>query len=72
VGKSGNVVRGECISGQARRHVENRLRAHAWDRCTADVFQSHCQGAAVVADAVLFSSEERRPPSVVLDEANDA
>jgi hypothetical protein len=66
-----DIVLNGCVAGQARRYVENRLGAHTRDRRTADVFESKRQRATVVAYALLFSGEERRPPSVVLDEAND-
>jgi hypothetical protein len=70
--ESGNVVLGRCIAGPARRYVENRLGAHTRDRGTTDVFESQRQRATLVAYPLLFSGEERRPASVVLDEADDA
>jgi hypothetical protein len=70
--ESGNEVPGRCIAGAARRYVENRLGAHTRDGGTADVFQSRRQRAPLVAYPLLLSGEERWPPSVVLDEADDA
>jgi hypothetical protein len=68
--ESGNVVLDRCITGPARRYVENRLGAHTQNRSTADVFESQRQRATVFAYPLLFSGEERWPPSVVLDEAD--
>lgn len=70
--ESSNEVLGRCIAGPARRYVENRLGAHTRDRGTADVFESQRQRATLIAYPPLFSGEERWPPSVVLDEADDA
>jgi hypothetical protein len=69
--ESGNEVLGRSIAGPARRHVENRLGAHTRDRRAADVFESRRQRATLVTNPLLFSGEERWPPSVVLDEADD-
>ena len=70
--ESGNVVRRRCIARPASSHVENRLGQHARDRGTADVFELQRQRATLVAYPLLFSGEERGPPSVVLDQADDA
>ena len=65
--ENGDVVLDGCSAGQARGYVENRLGAHTGDRGAADVFESERKRATVVAYALLFGSEERRPASVVLD-----
>lgn len=70
--ESGNEVLDRCIAGPAGRYVEHGLGAHTRDRGTTDVFESQRQRAALVAYPLLLSGEERRPPSVVLDEADDA
>jgi hypothetical protein len=68
--EGGNMILGRCIVELAGRYVENRLGAHTWDRSTADVLEPERQ-AASVAYPLLFSGEEPRASSVILDEPDD-
>ena len=70
--ESGDVVLERGIARTTRHDVENRFRTHTRDRGPADVFESQRHRATRGAYPLVFSGEQRWPPSVVLDEAHDS